>query len=226
MSNDLSISGRIRQVSIHADPHIPITKLKKCCSWTCTENSSLAFPDHQSQPSTLLIPLTQMIKSHSHLATRLGSFGLCTSRASSRPAVHSIPSHNTASSRYVSHAVSISRSGPIRVKLGSIHQHQHHLQSTIVRHISAMPSAKFSPGSEGPVMEAALTDLLAEGGSGRWTLTADGQGIERNFKFKTFTKTWVCPSNNLASLYQIFRRITHPIPYFTLFSRRISCILR
>jgi len=27
-------------------------------------------------------------------------------------------------------------------------------------------------------------------GQGRWTLTAQGSGLERTFKFKTFKKTW------------------------------------
>ncbi|KAM7206873.1 Pterin 4 alpha carbinolamine dehydratase domain containing protein [Naviculisporaceae sp. PSN 640] len=130
------------------------------------------------------------MKPHSNLATKLGRFGLCKPQASSRPTVHSIPSHNIASPRFVSHAVRTNHSRPTRVKLGPIHQYQHQLQFAGVRHSSAMPSAKFSPGSEGPAMEATLSRLLAEGGSGRWSLTADGQGIERNFKFKTFTKTW------------------------------------
>lgn len=39
----------------------------------------------------------------------------------------------------------------------------------------------------------ALSALLASDGvGGRWTLTADGEGVERMFRFKTFAKTWVC----------------------------------
>lgn len=43
-------------------------------------------------------------------------------------------------------------------------------------------------------VRTALETLLASEdgkGSGRWTLTANGLGIERSFKFKNFTKTWV-----------------------------------
>ncbi|KAK7704622.1 hypothetical protein SLS64_008386 [Diaporthe eres] len=47
-------------------------------------------------------------------------------------------------------------------------------------------SPKFSEGSDEPRLTKELDGLL----SNRWTLTADGQGIERSFKFKTFAKTW------------------------------------
>lgn len=46
---------------------------------------------------------------------------------------------------------------------------------------------KFSEGSDEPRLTKELDGLL----SNKWTLTADGQGIERSFKFKTFAKTWV-----------------------------------
>lgn len=46
---------------------------------------------------------------------------------------------------------------------------------------------KFAEGSDEPRLTKELDGLL----SNRWTLTADGQGIERSFKFKTFAKTWV-----------------------------------
>lgn len=39
-------------------------------------------------------------------------------------------------------------------------------------------------------MEAAVSPLLAANG-GRWTLAAEGEALEREFKFKTFAKTWV-----------------------------------
>ena len=47
------------------------------------------------------------------------------------------------------------------------------------------------------VVRSGLKRLLASeppspsDGVGRWSLTANGQGIERSFKFKNFTKTWV-----------------------------------
>lgn len=41
---------------------------------------------------------------------------------------------------------------------------------------------------------AKLEPLLASHG-GKWTLTSDGEALERSFKFKNFTKTWVCIIN-------------------------------
>lgn len=38
---------------------------------------------------------------------------------------------------------------------------------------------------------AKLEPLLVSNG-GKWTLTSDGEALERSFKFKNFTKTWVC----------------------------------
>ncbi|KAL9488699.1 hypothetical protein ACSS6W_000976 [Trichoderma asperelloides] len=37
---------------------------------------------------------------------------------------------------------------------------------------------------------AKLEPLLVSNG-GKWTLTSDGEALERSFKFKNFTKTWV-----------------------------------
>lgn len=52
---------------------------------------------------------------------------------------------------------------------------------------------RFSQGSDVVVSGKALSALLASDGvGGRWTLTADGEGVERMFRFKTFAKTWVC----------------------------------
>lgn len=41
---------------------------------------------------------------------------------------------------------------------------------------------------------ANLEPLLVSHG-GKWTLTSDGEALERSFKFKNFTKTWVCIDN-------------------------------
>ena len=62
------------------------------------------------------------------------------------------------------------------------------------QHISTTKffSSRPSPGTA--ATEAALAPLLPAGG-GRWTLTADGRALERTFKFKTFTKTWVCSNS-------------------------------
>lgn len=46
--------------------------------------------------------------------------------------------------------------------------------------------AKFSEGSDATLLSSAVGGLT----SGKWTITADGQGLERSFKFKTFAKTW------------------------------------
>ncbi|CAN8102319.1 unnamed protein product [Discula destructiva] len=45
---------------------------------------------------------------------------------------------------------------------------------------------KFSDGSDEDLLTKQLDSLKAK----RWSLTQDGQGIERSFKFKTFAKTW------------------------------------
>lgn len=137
---------------------------------------------------------------HKHVATKLRlTFGLCDSRVSRQKlsSLHCIAARSGAS-RSFSCALNITSPSPkipapspapptSRTRLGTFYQQ---LGCTVRWH-STMPSASFSPGSEGPVAEAALAKLLPTGG-GRWALTVDGQGIERSFKFKTFTKTWVC----------------------------------
>ena len=57
------------------------------------------------------------------------------------------------------------------------------------------PQPRFSAGTPAEAAEAALPSLLLTpggGGGGRWRLTANGEGLEREFKFGTFAKTWVC----------------------------------
>lgn len=56
--------------------------------------------------------------------------------------------------------------------------------------MSSNPQPRFSDGSDITALGTSLAPLLTTNG-GRWTLTADGQGLEREFKFKTFAKTWV-----------------------------------
>ncbi|KAK4217842.1 pterin 4 alpha carbinolamine dehydratase-domain-containing protein [Rhypophila decipiens] len=121
------------------------------------------------------------------LATKLGSFGLGTPKASFRPISQRTRNRNiTSSHQFVSHTFGLGTPTRASTKLGSSHQHPPRLTA---HHISTMSPANFSSGSEGPETEAALAKLLSVGG-GRWTLTADGRAIEREFKFKTFTKTW------------------------------------
>lgn len=50
---------------------------------------------------------------------------------------------------------------------------------------------RFSPGTDATAVTPALNTLLSSSG-GRWALAADGEALERSFKFKTFAKTWVC----------------------------------
>lgn len=58
-------------------------------------------------------------------------------------------------------------------------------------------SPKFSEGSDEPRLTKELDGLLGN----RWTLTIDGKGIERSFKFKTFAKTWVRRTGPAARTY-------------------------
>ncbi|KAF4513668.1 hypothetical protein G6O67_000910 [Ophiocordyceps sinensis] len=56
------------------------------------------------------------------------------------------------------------------------------------RPASTMRQPRLSSGTDADAVAPALAALLAPGG--RWTLAADGQALERSFKFKTFAKTW------------------------------------
>ncbi|OTA69428.1 transcriptional coactivator/pterin dehydratase [Hypoxylon sp. EC38] len=50
---------------------------------------------------------------------------------------------------------------------------------------------QFSAGVDEPALTRVLEPLLASAGrGGRWALIPGGEGLERSFKFKTFTKTW------------------------------------
>ncbi|KLU82733.1 hypothetical protein MAPG_01802 [Magnaporthiopsis poae ATCC 64411] len=51
--------------------------------------------------------------------------------------------------------------------------------------MDSKPRPMYSAGSDAAQLDAALAPLL-----GRWVLTADGGGLERSFRFKTFAKTW------------------------------------
>ncbi|KAI1394102.1 transcriptional coactivator/pterin dehydratase [Hypoxylon trugodes] len=52
-------------------------------------------------------------------------------------------------------------------------------------------SAQFSAGVDETALTRSLEPLLASAGrGGRWALIPGGEGLERNFKFKTFAKTW------------------------------------
>ncbi|KAM3506934.1 hypothetical protein MY10362_002054 [Beauveria mimosiformis] len=56
---------------------------------------------------------------------------------------------------------------------------------------STMPMPpSFSAGTDKNAATEALRPLITPNVGGRWTLTADGYGIERRFKFPTFNKTW------------------------------------
>ncbi|KAI9859700.1 MAG: hypothetical protein M1824_003672 [Vezdaea acicularis] len=47
----------------------------------------------------------------------------------------------------------------------------------------------FSEGEEVETLSEKVSSLLVIGG-GRWTLSKDRKGIERDFQFSTFKKTW------------------------------------
>ncbi|KAI0553678.1 pterin 4 alpha carbinolamine dehydratase-domain-containing protein [Xylaria curta] len=61
--------------------------------------------------------------------------------------------------------------------------------SSGVHMTTATTKVRFSAGADETSLTAALEGLLA-GKGGRWTLISSGQGLERSFKFKNFTKTW------------------------------------
>lgn len=61
-----------------------------------------------------------------------------------------------------------------------------------------MDSIDIAEGQDKDRILQDLEPLLREGG-GRWSLIPNRRGIEANFQFKTFGKTWVCqPSKTLA----------------------------
>jgi hypothetical protein len=59
---------------------------------------------------------------------------------------------------------------------------------TQARTMSAKPT--FSAGEDEVKIANEVSSLLSTHG-GRWTLTSEGKGLERSFRFKTFKKTWV-----------------------------------
>ncbi|KAI1064817.1 hypothetical protein LB507_000680 [Fusarium sp. FIESC RH6] len=60
---------------------------------------------------------------------------------------------------------------------------------SLFRFASTMAQPRFSAGTDAASMTPALNALLTSEG-GRWTLAKDGTALERQFKFKTFGKTW------------------------------------
>jgi 4a-hydroxytetrahydrobiopterin dehydratase len=61
---------------------------------------------------------------------------------------------------------------------------------SLFRFSSTMSQPQFSAGTNAASVTPALNALLTSEG-GRWTLAKDGTALERQFKFKTFAKTWV-----------------------------------
>ncbi|KAG6320320.1 hypothetical protein E4U22_003460 [Claviceps purpurea] len=64
----------------------------------------------------------------------------------------------------------------------------------LTKRFSSTMQPRFSPGTNESATTAALTPLLAAsstGSGGKWTLAANGEALERSFKFKNFAKTWV-----------------------------------
>ncbi|KAF5022348.1 hypothetical protein F66182_5597 [Fusarium sp. NRRL 66182] len=60
---------------------------------------------------------------------------------------------------------------------------------SLFRFASTMAQPRFSAGTDAASVTPALKALVASEG-GRWTLTKEGAALERQFKFKTFAKTW------------------------------------
>ena len=58
---------------------------------------------------------------------------------------------------------------------------------------------RFSADSDADALETFLSPLLTANG-GRWTLAMAGEALEREFKFKTFAKTWVSYTPTPSSL--------------------------
>jgi 4a-hydroxytetrahydrobiopterin dehydratase len=56
-----------------------------------------------------------------------------------------------------------------------------------------MPTSSTAIYSEAPdpSQVASLAAVLLVEGGGKWHLTSAGKGLEREFQFKTFKKTWV-----------------------------------
>lgn len=71
--------------------------------------------------------------------------------------------------------------------------------------MAAAPKARFAEGSDEALLTKQLDSLTSTQGTAGWSLTSNGQGIERSFKFKTFAKTWVgfCLLLYLTRLYSI-----------------------
>jgi len=56
----------------------------------------------------------------------------------------------------------------------------------------ASKTAIYSEGEDGAELQRSVEPLLVDGG-GQWALSRNGKGLERQIRFKTFKKTWVCP---------------------------------
>lgn len=61
--------------------------------------------------------------------------------------------------------------------------------STSPPRASAVDAAVFSAGEDGSALKQTLARLVD--GAGKWTLTTNGMGIERQFRFKSFKQAWV-----------------------------------
>lgn len=58
--------------------------------------------------------------------------------------------------------------------------------------MSSQIRPRFSKGADAEALGSTVESLIGSSSkSGRWTLVKDGEALERSFKFKNFTKTWV-----------------------------------
>ncbi len=84
------------------------------------------------------------------------------------------------------------------------------LRSTRPSRTMATKTAICSEGEDGAELQRKVEPLLVDGG-GQWTLSQSRKGLERQIRFKTFKKTWVCPpcrnrESHLWFYYNVVRR--------------------
>lgn len=76
--------------------------------------------------------------------------------------------------------------------------------------MAAAAKAKFAQGSDEALLTKQLDSLTSGNVTAGWSLTSNGQGIERSFKFKTFAKTWVS-----SCLLLLLLTLLYPVPALT-----------
>jgi hypothetical protein len=134
------------------------------------------------------------------------------------------------------HSLSITSNNTFKLSPTHIARSFTSTSSTFIMQESRKPI--FAPGADESQLEAELTPLLIgreEGNGQRWVLSREGNGIEREFRFKTFTKTWVCfsflffsfhislSSPSIHSLVFIFQSMVYH--FISLFGKYLAVVL-